>query len=225
MPTSLAQPARQARSRLSEADLRAFAQRGVQFTVEAFHQLAASGVLGEEDRVELLDGHLVTMAPVGPSHLFATNRLERLFGQRLYAERPFPAHVSVQNPIRLDDGTEPIPDLVLLRPDTREDRVPRPEDVLLVVEVAESSADFDREVKRPRYAAAGIPEVWLVLPGERVVEVARRPSAAALADSVFAEVIRHGEEAQLNVAALPDLAPLPVADMFVPRADTNDDGR
>jgi Uma2 family endonuclease len=135
--------------------------------------MGEGGVFGEDDRVELLDGHIYDMSPIGSEHAACVRRLDRLF-QREVGSR---AIVSIQNPVRLNEASEPEPDLALLAP--REDnyaaRHPRPDDVLLVVEVADTSLPFDREVKRSLYAQAGIPELWIVnLEADRI-EVYRTP--------------------------------------------------
>jgi Uma2 family endonuclease len=145
------------------------------FTVAEFHRMAEVGIFSEDDRVELLDGEIVEMTPIGSRHAAIVNRLNRLLSRRL-GER---AVVSIQNPIRVGEHSEPQPDVVLLKPraDFYAAAHPGPEDVLLLVEVAESSAEVDRAVKLPLYAAAGVAEVWLVdLAGERV-EVYREPAA------------------------------------------------
>lgn len=145
------------------------------FTVAEYYKMAEAGIFSEDDRVELLDGEIVEMAPIVSSHAAVVDRLTRLFG-RLVGEA---AVVRVQNPIRLSRYSEPQPDLALLKPrsDFYAQAHPGPEDVLLVVEVAETSVGIDRKVKMPLYAKAGIPEVWLVdLEGERV-EVYRKPSS------------------------------------------------
>ena len=169
------------------------------FTVEEYHRMGLAGILREDDRVELIDGEIVEMTPIGSPHAGCVNRLARLFfaaaGQR--------AVVTVQNPISLPPGSEPQPDLVLLRPrgDFYAGGHPGPGDVWLVVEVADTSLTFDRTVKVPLYARAGIPEVWVVdLAGQRV-EVYRRP-----AGGLYADVQRHERGQRLVCAAFPDLA-------------------
>ena len=143
-------------------------------TVDEYHRMGESGILHEDERVELLDGELYEMAPIGDDHIGGVISLEYFFGQRLGGR----AFVSTQNPIRLSGYSEPEPDIVLLR--LREDFYrtgkARPEDVLLLVEVAASSLDYDRTTKLPRYAAAGIPEVWIVNLVEERIEVYRQPA-------------------------------------------------
>lgn len=131
-----------------------------QFTVTDFARMADAGIFGEDDRVELLDGAIYKMSPIGPRHAAIVNRinaiLSRQFGNR--------AIVSIQNPLQLTDYTEQQPDIAVLQPrdDFYASAHPLPPDVLLIVEVAETSIDFDREEKLPQYAQAAIPEVWLV---------------------------------------------------------------
>src|SRR5690348_15213152 len=123
------------------------------FTVETYHRLAELGVLREDARVELLDGQIVAMTPIGSRHAAAVGRLTRVFGERA-GKRSI---VWVQNPIVVSQTWEPQPDVCLLRP--RDDFYaaahPRADDVLLVIEVADRSLERDRDVKIPRYAAAG----------------------------------------------------------------------
>ena len=144
------------------------------FTVEEYHKMAKAGILGEDDRVELLEGEIVQISPIGSRHAACVMRLTELLSQRVVGR----AHVRVQNPILLGEHSEPQPDVTLLR--RREDFYasshPRPEDVLLVIEVAETSAAVEREVKAPLYARYGIPEVWVVDLAGGQVEVFRRPS-------------------------------------------------
>jgi len=176
--------------------------------VNEYHALAAAGILTEDDRVELLDGRIIAMSPIGSKHLHCVNRLVDLFAQRLYAHDEPPARLSVQNPVRLNAYSEPEPDLVLLRSDAPQDRTPIPDDVLLLIEVAATSAEFDRVEKRPRYAAAGIPEYWLVDLDAEQVEVAREPKGDR-----YTEDATHERDDVLTVAALPGLAPIPVSDI------------
>jgi len=168
------------------------------FTVAEYHRMAEAGILGEDDRVELIDGEVVKMAPIGIRHATCVRRLNRLFSKWV-GER---AIVDVQNPIRLEEHSEPQPDLALLRPrpDFYAAEHPGSEDVLLVVEVAETSAAFDREVKVPLYARFGVPEVWLVdLAGEQV-EVFRQPTPQGYRT---VQTVRRGES--VAPLLLPDL--------------------
>lgn len=143
------------------------------FTVEEYHRMAAAGILGEDDRVELLEGEIVQMEPIGSRHAGCVNRLTRIFSERARGR----AVVTVQNPITLGPRSEPQPDFVLarLRPDEYTDAHPGPGDILLIVEVAETSARYDREMKLPIYARYGVPEAWLVNLNDDRIEVFREP--------------------------------------------------
>lgn len=144
------------------------------FTVDDYHRMAEAGILTEDDRVELIDGQIIQMSPIGDAHMASVNRCTRTFSQVVGVR----VLVSVQNPIKLDQFNEPQPDIALLRPriDDYARGKPGPADVLLVVEVADTSLDADRRVKLPRYAAAGISETWLLdLEGD-ALEVHRQPS-------------------------------------------------
>jgi Uma2 family endonuclease len=128
------------------------------FTADQFERMGTMGFFAEKDRLELINGDIVQMSPIGSLHAAGVNRIVDLFRK---VDNTF---ISVQNPIRLDDATEPQPDVTLLRRrgDFYASAHPRPADVLLLVEVADTSLDYDREIKIPLYAAAGIPEVWLL---------------------------------------------------------------
>ena len=167
------------------------------FTVAQYHQMGQAGILTEDDRVELLDGEIVEMAPVGRRHVACVIRLTSVFGKRLGDA----VQISVQNPIRLDEHNEPQPDVVLLkpRPDSYEAGIPRPADVLLVVEVGDTSAALDRRVKLPLYARAGIPEVWLADLGKATIRVHRDPSPTGYRT---VRTVRRGE--RLAPLAFPD---------------------
>jgi len=147
------------------------------FTVEEFHQMAEAGLFGEDDRLELLDGEIVQMPPIGRRHASCVARLTELFGERC---RPV-AIVNVQNPLVLSGGTELYPDIALLvrRSDFYSESLPQAGDVLLVVEVADTTGDYDRRIKVPLYARAGVAEVWVVDLRERAVDVYTHPAGDA----------------------------------------------
>lgn len=132
----------------------------VRFSVADYHRMAEAGILDEDDRVELIDGEIVSMSPVGVRHSGTINRLNKLLVRTLGDA----AVVAVQNPVQLTDDTEPEPDLAVLLPrdDFYTTAHPLPADVLFLIEVADSSLLADRRVKLPRYARAGIRESWLV---------------------------------------------------------------
>lgn len=166
-----------------------------------------AGILDEDERVELIEGEIVQMTPIGPPHASVVTRLAVLFGARL-SGRMIPW---VQNPVVLrPQRSEPQPDLVLLRPkaDFYGSGHPEPADTLLVIEVMDSSAAYDRRVKLPLYAQAGIVEVWLVDLEARAVEAYRRPT-----EEGYAERQVLAGPGVLAPEAFPDLA-LTLADVF-----------
>ena len=137
------------------------------FTVADFHRMGEAGILGEDERLELIEGEIVEMTPIGSPHGGRIKRLNRLL-TRAVGEQ---AIVAVQDPVVLGEHSEPEPDLALLRPraDFYTDSHPQASDVLLLIEVADSSFQTDRDIKVPLYARHGIPEVWIVAIGERQV--------------------------------------------------------
>ena len=144
------------------------------FTVREYEQMIKAGVFGEDDRLELIEGELIPLSPIGPDHAGHVNRLNRLFTRRVGGH----ALVSIQNPLQMA-RSEPQPDLMLLR--SRADDYtrshPKPNDVLLLVEVADTSVEFDQTIKLRLYAQAKIPEVWIVNLLDKWVEVYRGPGA------------------------------------------------
>lgn len=130
------------------------------YSVTDYHRMAAAGILAPDARLELIDGEVFHMAPIGSRHASAVRKLGRAFQVGVGKA----AVVSVQNPIRLSDSSEPQPDLALLRwrADDYADAHPRADEVLLVVEVADTTLEFDRDTKLPLYARHEISEVWLV---------------------------------------------------------------
>jgi Uma2 family endonuclease len=177
------------------------------FTVEDYYGMAEAGVLRPDERTELYEGQVIAMSPPSSFHASIVKRLAALF-TRLAGDR---AVVSVQDPIQLGD-THPEPDVALLRPrtDFYARAHPRPPDVLLVVEVALSTLEFDRGPKRAKYAEYGVPELWIVAPEEGWIEVHRRPDVDR-----YAAVTKHARGEALAVEALPGLA-LTVADVLGP---------
>jgi len=143
------------------------------FTVDEYHRMVDAGILQEDDRVELLDGQIVEMSPIYPPHASCVNRLTRLLSQAL-GDR---ATLAVQNPVVLGLHWEPQPDVAVLKPrvDGYARQHPQPADVLLVIEVAESSLERDRDEKIPAYARAGVAEAWLVNLGARVIVLYQDP--------------------------------------------------
>jgi Uma2 family endonuclease len=152
------------------------------FSVSEYHLMAEVGILSEDDRVELIEGEIVKMSPIGSRHAACVDRLNRLLNRFT----DLSAIVRVQSPIVLDGNSEPEPDISLLRPrgDFYTGGHPMPDDVLLLIEVADTSVERDLEAKLPLYARAGIPEAWLVnLPAE-TIEVHSRPDGGEYRETV-----------------------------------------
>jgi Uma2 family endonuclease len=150
------------------------------FTVDEYYQMACAGILKEDDRVELIEGDIIEMASIGTKHAACIRRLLYIFHSKLSDN----VLVDAQNPLRIDKYSEPQPDLMLLKP--RDDYYstfhPRPEDVLLLIEVADTSVTYDREVKVKLYAQAGINEVWLVDLQTQQVIAYRQPSPSGYSE-------------------------------------------
>ena len=151
------------------------ALRTLRFTTEGYHRLVDVGVLGAEERTELLNGKVFYKTPINSRHAGCVNRLVRLISRLVES-----VLVAPQNPVRLSDNSEPEPDVAVLRSrgDDYSDSHPRPQDVLLLIEVADSSLAVDRAVKAPLYAAAGIPELWIVDLAGEALEVYQDPDPA-----------------------------------------------
>jgi Uma2 family endonuclease len=168
------------------------------FTVAEFERMGEAGIFTKDSRLELIEGEIVEMSPIGSRHAACVNFLSRFLNAAVGDK----ALVSTQNPIRLDEYSEPQPDVALLwlRDDFYRRAHPGPSDVLLVIEVADTTVDYDRLVKVPLYAKAGIKEVWLVnLPAEQI-EIYAQPINGAYQ---ITKQIKRGEEAQShNVTGL-----------------------
>lgn len=169
------------------------------FTVDDYHRMGEAGILAPEDRVELLAGEVVDMSPIGPLHAGTVGRLTTLLSSRLGTR----VIVWIQNPLLLrPEASEPQPDVALLhpRPDFYTRAHPEAHDVYLVIEVADTSVEKDREVKFPIYARPGIPEAWLLdLLADRL-EVHRRPTPDGYQDL---RLFQRGES--VAPQAFPDL--------------------
>lgn len=161
--------------------------------------MAETGVLQPGARVELLNGRIIDMSPIGPFHGGVVKRLSRLFN--LQARKRW--IVSTQDPLQLDDHSEPQPDLMLLKPaaDDYTSRHPRPDDVFLLVEVSETTLDYDRQEKLPAYGRAGVGEVWIVNLNEGTVEIYREPQFNGYASKT---ILRVGDAA--TPLTFPDVA-------------------
>ena len=147
------------------------------FTTAEFERMGKVGIFAKDARLELIEGEIIEMSPIGSRHAACVKFLSRFLNRTLGDE----ALVSTQDPIRINDFSEPQPEVALLRlrDDFYKDAHPTPADVLLVVEVADTTVEYDRQIKAPLYAKAGIAEYWLVnLPDEQI-EIYARPENGA----------------------------------------------
>jgi Uma2 family endonuclease len=175
-------------------------------TVAEYHRMGEVGILTEDDRVELIEGELIATSPIGSAHSGTVNALNHCL-VRTIGDRGV---VAVQNPVQLDDLSEPQPDFSVLKPrdDFYREATPRPADVLLIIEVVGSSLAYDRNVKRSLYARHGIPEFWIVNLAAGEIEVCRSPEGEQ-----YGSVSRVGREAVLEPQLLPGVS-IPVAIML-----------
>lgn len=168
-------------------------------SVAEYQRMGEVGIIGPHERVELLDGALIRMPPIGPQHGFSVRELARAFIERLGAR----AVVDIAGTVILDDYSEPQPDLMLLAPchDRYHDALPRAHAPLLVVEVAQSTLPYDRGRKLRAYGRAGIREVWIVdLPSERI------ELFSGLAEAEYRDVRAFGRGESIAPGAFPDEA-------------------
>jgi len=166
------------------------------FDVDEYHRMVRAGILSEDDRVELIDGEIIAMTPIGPRHNAAVDRANRVLINAVGDQ----AIVRVQGSVRLDRLREPQADIVLLRPqaDFYASRLPEPSDILLIIEIAESSLEYDREVKLPVYAESGVREYWLVDLNARSLSRYTGPQGG-----VFQRIAHHHAGQSLAPEALP----------------------
>ena len=171
------------------------------FTVAEYERMAEAGVFSEDDRVELVCGEVVAVSPIGTRHAACVDAFAEILRERLGRS----VIVRVQNPIQLDDYSEPQPDIAVLkrRDDFYRGCHPRPGDILLVIEVSDTTLEYDRKVKAPLYARAGVPEVWVVNLADELIEAYADPAEGAYQT---ARSHARGEELQSRA-----LAPLRVS--------------
>lgn len=162
-------------------------------TVDEYDRMAEAGILTEHDRVELIHGEIIEMSPIGSKHASTVNRISNLLKDYLGKR----AIISVQNPIRIGDLSEPEPDVAVLKPakDFYAEQHPGPQDIVLIVEVAGTSLEYDREVKMPLYASAGIHECWLINLEQKEIEAYRFPTENAFK---LRELCRPGDQVTLH---------------------------
>ena len=181
------------------------------FTVAEYYAMAEAGILAPDERVELLDGDVIVMPPINEWHASRVGR----FTNTLLPQFQGQAIVWVQNPVRLDDASEPEPDVMLLRwrDDFYESGHPGPADVLLLIEVSDTTVDYDRGAKLAAYAAAGIPEVWITSRRDRRIESHSYPTG-----DEYATVRYYGAGESISPRAFPDVV-LQVDKIIPPETD------
>ena len=169
------------------------------FTVDEYHRMGEAGVFHPEARLELIEGEIIEMSPVGDRHIVCVNRANALFGSRLGGK----LMVSVQNPVRLSRYTEPQPDIVLApwRDDFYASERLSAGHTVLVVEISDSTVRYDRNRKMPLYAQSGVPELWIENLQEDVILVYRDPGPKTFSTSL---VFHRGES--FSLTAFPDVA-------------------
>jgi Uma2 family endonuclease len=169
------------------------------FSVQHYYQLGDAGILSNEDRVELVDGEIIDMSPIGIRHASCVDKLVDLLTHLPRKDWI----LRVQSPIRLDGHSEPQPDITLLkrRSDFYRSTPPTPADVLLVIEVSDTSIGYDRGVKLPLYARAGVPEVWLVDLTTDRIEIYSQPLNGTYQSLV---ILSRGE--MISSLGLPEMA-------------------
>ena len=175
------------------------------FTVDEYYRMGEAGVLSPDERTELLEGEIILMAPIGSRHASCVDFFTKATAALALADR---AALRVQNPLLLDDGSEVQPDIALVRLASYTGAHPRPEDVLLLVEVADTTIGLDRDEKMPKYASLGIPEAWLADVNARAVDIHTDPQ-----DGVYTNVRRVEINGTLTPIAFPDVV-ISVRDVF-----------
>lgn len=165
-------------------------------TADQYHQMAKAGVLAPDARVELIEGEIIDMAPIGTGHWSVVNRLNDMFTTALHGR----AIVSVQSSLRLGDFSEPEPDVGVFkyRADFYAERHPTAADTFLLIEVADTTAPYDRRVKVPLYAKHAVPEVWIIDLEAAVVRFYRQPHGDR-----YVEVIENAAPGPTPIGALP----------------------
>jgi Uma2 family endonuclease len=176
------------------------------FTADQYQKMGKVGILHEDDRIELIRGEIIVMDPMTPHHVWSVMLLINFLLRRA----PDTVRVNPRCPFRLSNDSEPHPDAALIRPRRYWDALPTPEDVFVVTEVADTSQKYDREIKLPLYAAAGIPEAWLVDLADNAIERHTEPKG-----DIYTQIRRYRRGAVMESVAVPTLA-VPVAEFLPP---------
>jgi Uma2 family endonuclease len=170
------------------------------FSAEDYHRLGQTGLFQEDDPIELLNGEIIIMSPIGTPHASMVHRLITILGGRAGKE----AIVTSQNPLSLDPFSEPEPDLMLLKPceDFYASAHPSPADVLLLIEVSDPSLEYDQGPKLNAYAKGGVPEFWIIDLNSKALLIHRRPDVSGL----YREIHRPAPDSPFGPQALPGLS-------------------
>ena len=168
------------------------------FTVKEYYQIFNSGVFADGERVELIRGEIIKMSPIGRRHAACVDRCNYVFADKLGGK----VVIRIQNPLALDNTSEPEPDVMLLKyqDDFYESGHPQPSDVFLLIEVADSTIDSDRELKIPIYAEDGITEVWLIDINNACIEIYRYPTAEG-----YTDIQKFYRGQNISIFAFPDV--------------------
>lgn len=166
-------------------------------SIETYHKMVEIGVFNEDERIELIRGEIIEMSPVGIKHATCVKKLNQLFAQKLGIK----IILGVQDPIKLNDNSEPQPDLVLLKPksDFYATGHPKPEDILLLIEVSDRSIEYDRQIKIPLYAENKIQEVWLININESLIQVYQNPQG-----KLYKNITNYQINDTINLTCFPD---------------------
>jgi Uma2 family endonuclease len=176
------------------------------FSTDEYHRMGEVGILTPDDKVELIEGELVQMAPIGSWHAGTVATIYRLFSRCVGDD----AIVWIQNPIALPPHSEPQPDVALLKPraDSYRDKLATANDVLLIIEVSDTTLAYDRDAKIPLYARHGIAEAWLIDRQAQTVSIFLNPS-----DSGYRKVLMPSKDARVTPSLLPHIS-IPLADLW-----------
>ena len=206
--TTQAEPSLSSRVAPDVQEAPAYTSQTRKFTAAEYYRMAEVGILKSDERVELIEGEIIVMPPIGPEHADEVNQFNAVFAP----SAPGRFRISIQNPVQLDDGSEPQPDVTLLRlrPEGYRSAHPAPTDVLLVVEISDSSLAYDRDIKAHIYGRNAIPETWVRNLAEGCIERFTQPGPDGYA---LHTVHRRGET--LTPVSLPDLE-IEVDDLLPP---------
>ncbi len=170
----------------------------MQFTIAQFQMMYERGVFAESDRCELINGEIIAMSPIGLQHAVSVGR----FSKKLESKLSDRVIIWVQNPIDLAIKSQPQPDIVVLkyRDDFYEEALPTPADILLIIEVADSSLEYDRDVKAKLYSVAGIPQMWLFDVNTKMIMGFSQPSELG-----YKQIYRYEKGDRLSILAFDDV--------------------